>query len=148
MISEILSKIAALLNSEGINYTVSVWAHAAGQAAGVSSPDIVRGAFGGNAVIADAAPVGIEELVDEVSECLCYAGDDGAGPGPNVTQSGRFKELLVRLTTELRLLCNSASRIERFRFKDGHPGYPVFWDFAFLVRTATGSLVFVGSSSD
>ena len=26
MIPEVLSKIAALLNSEGINYTVSVWA--------------------------------------------------------------------------------------------------------------------------
>ena len=113
-----------------------------------TSSDIVRGAFGSDAVIADAASVGIEELVDEVSECLRYAGDDGAGPGPNVTQSGRFKELLVELTTELRLLCMSASRIERFRFKDGHPGYPVFWDFAFLVRTERGSLVLVGSSSD
>jgi len=76
------------------------------------------------------------------------APDDGAGPRPNVVQSARFKELLVGLTTELRLLCSSTSRIERFRFEDGHPGYPVFWDFAFLVRTAKESLILVGSSSD
>jgi hypothetical protein len=148
MISEVLSKIATLLNSEGINYTVSVWARAVEQAADLSSLDIVRGAFGGDAVIADATPLGVDDLVDEVSECLCYAEDDGAGPGPNVIQSERFQELLVLLTTELRSLCNSAIGIERFRFKDGHPGYPVFWDFAFLVRSTERSLVLVGSSSD
>ncbi len=148
MNSEILSKIAALLNSEGINYTVSVWARAGAPAVKVTSSDVVRGAFGSGAVIADAAPVSVDELVHEISDCLGYAGDDGAGPGPNVTQSERFKELLAELATELRSLCNSASRIERFRFKDGHPGYPIFWDFAFLVRTVKGSLVLVGSSSD
>lgn len=148
MISEALSKIAALLNFEGINYTVSVWARAGAPGAGVTSSDVVRGAFGSGAVVADAAPVSVQELVDEISDCLGYAGDDGAGPGPNVTQSECFKELLAELATELRSLGNSASQIERFRFKDGHPGYPVFWDFAFLVRADKESLVLVGSSSD
>jgi hypothetical protein len=38
--------------------------------------------------------------------------------------------------------------IERFWRKEGHPAYPVFWDFAFVIAGPTEAEVFIGSSSD
>ncbi len=31
---------------------------------------------------------------------------------------------------------------------EGHPGYPVFWDFAFLFVSNSNATILIGSSSD
>ena len=41
-----------------------------------------------------------------------------------------------------------ATVIERFWLKEGHPAYPVFWDFAFVIAGPHETKVFIGSSSD
>ena len=41
-----------------------------------------------------------------------------------------------------------AALLAQFWLRDGHPAYPVFWDFAFVIAGSAGGQVFIGSSSD
>jgi hypothetical protein len=43
---------------------------------------------------------------------------------------------------------SEATFIRRFWLKDGHPSYPVFWGFAYVIAGPRGANIFVGSSSD
>ncbi len=41
-----------------------------------------------------------------------------------------------------------ADMVVEFAFKQGHPNYPVFWDFAFDLHVKDKRWILVGSSSD
>jgi hypothetical protein len=41
-----------------------------------------------------------------------------------------------------------STAIWSFWLKDGHPHYPVQWDFAYVLAGPGGAEVFIGSSSD
>jgi hypothetical protein len=43
---------------------------------------------------------------------------------------------------------SQATLVVNFWLKAGHPAYPVFWGFAFVIAGPRGAEVFVGSSSD
>jgi hypothetical protein len=148
MISETMSAIANLLNQGGTNYTVFLRSSAVSLHGDCPSAELVQAALGTGAVMGGARNIASDELVEEVRAALSYAGDAGAGPAPGVVQSARFTELLATLTSALRAVCGRATSIEQFWLKAGHPAYPVFWDFAFLVRDTAVSYVLVGSSSD
>lgn len=148
MLPETMSAIEDLLNLGGTNYTVFLRASDVALPGDRPPAELVRAALGTGAIIGGAGSVTCDELVREVRVCLGYLGDSGAGPAPSVVESSRFKELLVILTTELVAVCDGASGIEQFWLKAGHPAYPVFWDFAFLVRKKSVSHVLIGSSSD
>jgi hypothetical protein len=148
MLPETMSAIGDLLNLGSTNYTVFLRSSDVALPGDRPSADLVRVALGTGATIGGAGNVTCEELVKEVRASLSYPGDSGAGPAPAVVDSARFKELLAILTTELLAVCDEASGIEQFWLKAGHPAYPVFWDFAFLVRKKAVSHVLIGSSSD
>jgi hypothetical protein len=62
--------------------------------------------------------------------------------------SPRFDELVTLVLRHLAGKCQQSATIVSFWLKDGHPFYPVFWDFA-CVKIAPGTAeVFIGSSSD
>ena len=52
------------------------------------------------------------------------------------------------LFRDLKELFVDHSKVVSFLLDSGHPFYPVFWDFAFLIRKSESSYVFIGSSSD
>jgi hypothetical protein len=45
-------------------------------------------------------------------------------------------------------LSKSSTKIKALALVEGHPAYPVFWDFAFLFLGENDCLLLVGSSSD
>ena len=145
---EPLSSIAEFLNAAGWNYSVFLHAYALPSVAGTPPEQIIANALGSTVVVADLKVVTAPEVVSEVGASISYAGDSGAGPDPASLQSERFAELLSGLLKETETVARGADRIEQFRFKDGHPAYPVFWDFAFLFVGPVESVVLVGSSSD
>jgi hypothetical protein len=56
--------------------------------------------------------------------------------------------LVAAVLAELKSKVDVASLLAHFWLQEGHPAYPVFWDFAFVVAGPEGGLVFLGSSSD
>lgn len=148
MQTEILSQVAAFLNAGGCNYTVFLSAFTTPSQAAEPFEQTIRRAVGPQSVAADLQPISVAELVNEIDVSLRYAGDSGAGPEPRAVQSAEFEALLAGLLAQVRHEAMSGTALQRFRFRDGHPAYPVFWDFAFLMAGPKKSVVLVGSSSD
>jgi hypothetical protein len=144
----LLVEIVDELHDDARNYSVFLQAYEVASPSSADSLTIIRNALGNQATLCSIEEVPEGSLCSEVENALFYAGDDSAGPGHSVLGSAHFKKLIAELKADLVALADAASKIERFRLKHGHPAYPVFWDFAFLVRLDVKAIVFVGSSSD
>lgn len=148
MTQDAFSALAEFLNASGWNYSVFLRCYGAPLAASVSSEAVIHSALGNTAVVGGCREVTPAEALAEIRESLTYVGDSGAGPAPQAMQSERFAALLDRVLAEVSAAAARSMRIEQFWLKDGHPAYPVFWDFAFLLREENEAIVIVGSSSD
>lgn len=145
---ETLTSLASLLNKGGCNYTVFLKSYSVPLHGDPSSEQVVRVALGNSAVVGGIHAVTTAKMQAEVNSCISYAGDGGAGPDSDGIHSVRFKELLATLLSEVEAASRKASRVEQFWLKEGHPAYPVFWDFAFLIIGSNEATILVGSSSD
>lgn len=142
MLSELRSLLA------GCNYVVHLGIFLAPPMRDAAVEQYIVAALGPKAVVGASFPVTAGELVAKVEECLCYAGHLGVGPKPSVLRSRRFKQVLGRVREYLRRSAAEASVVAEFGLKEGHPFYPVMWDFAFVFVKPKGAEVFIGSSSD
>lgn len=97
----------------------------------------------GNVVASDAASV-----LAEFDRDVQYRGDSSSGPKPGTIDSDNFKALFATVRAHFASLCDDADTIHEFWLSDGHPDYPVQWDFAFLLRFGDSSAIWMGSSSD
>ena len=98
--------------------------------------------------IGGSSVVTVDEAITEITEAMTHRGDSGYGPIPEKIDSERYQNLVGRLLDDCRALFDAGDRIEVFWLKNGHPAYPVFWDFAFAVQTSDGVHIIMGSSSD
>jgi hypothetical protein len=103
-------------------------------------------ALGAGITFRDETPSTVTAMVAEVEECLRYEGDAASGPLPGVLDSPQFGDHLARLKAGLDAAAIGRT-ITRVDIADGHPAYPVFWDFSYVVA-GKGSFVLVGCSSD
>jgi hypothetical protein len=145
---ENLRDMANLLNEGALNYSVFLRCYSTPMTSEASSQQLVQAMLGVSAEVQHVQPVATEALLAEVEASLAYAGDSGAGPSQSIIQSERFKLLLSRLLTDTRVTSEMATKKEQFWLKEGHPAYPVFWDFAYLFTGSKEATVFIGSSSD
>ena len=101
-----------------------------------------------DAVVGGMQPVSSEAVLSEVEQALRYAGDVGSGPIATVLTSPEFETLLGTVLSHLKHVLSEARTITSFWLKQGHPAYPVFWDFAFVIVGTQQVEIFIGSSSD
>jgi hypothetical protein len=145
-VEALLSELEPLLY--GYNYQVFLRAYRVPFAPGEPAEWYVARALGPAAVVGGSVPVTGPEIVAEVERSLRYAGDEGSGPKPAALQSRQFEELVAGVLDELARAGAGAEMLAQFWLRDGHPAYPVFWDFAFVIAGPGGGLVLIGSSSD
>lgn len=143
-----LSKISDLLNEGGLNYSVFLRTYEMVAREGISSSELVYLALGPSVVINGIRNIAVTDILPEIEASLTYAGDSGAGPSADVLNSANFKSLLAEILADIRNTIKESQRVEQFWLEEGHPAYPVFWDFAFLFRSSNKAVIFIGSSSD
>ncbi|MFH5253827.1 hypothetical protein ACGTRS_21615 [Burkholderia semiarida] len=144
----LLDDISDELGGGSLNYGVFLKAYAVVLAEAFQSTEIVSTALGGGAIAIDFAEVSSDSVIEMVKCGLLYAGDDAAGPSKETLESDVLMGMLEKLVSDLRLTISHAIKVEAFTLKEGHPFYPVFWDFAFLFRAASEATIFIGASSD
>jgi len=147
-IEDMLGELATQLNFNGLNYVVSLRLYRRPFSPGVGPAEYIAQALGSTAVIGGSSPATSPEILAEVEEALRHAGAHGYAPCPATLGSGEFQELLQRLLSAIEQAATNAAVTARFSLKEGHPDYPVFWDFGFVIAGPYDALVFIGSSSD
>jgi hypothetical protein len=85
-----------------------------------------------NAEVGGIESISRQEVLIEVEQSLKYSGDESSGPKLMALNSRRFEELLGAVLLCLEKILVDATIVMSFWLKDGHPDYPVFWNFAFI----------------
>jgi hypothetical protein len=110
--------------------------------------DIVNALIGNSVVVDEVRDVDATEVTEAVSRSLGYVGHESAGPSAKVLASAEFSNLMRSILESIAQLSKSSTKIKALALVEGHPAYPVFWDFAFLFLGENDCLLLVGSSSD
>lgn len=148
MRQDLLRQMEDILNNGGINYTTFLRGYAVDRCPGNSLEDLVKEALGQAVFIDHVQDVSASDIESELRECLGYAGDPGACPEEGIIGSNEFCALLDNICEDMKIQSEQSSSLKSFRFKEGHPAYPVFWDFAFAFLRESGGKILVCSSSD
>jgi hypothetical protein len=75
---------------------------------------------------------------------VLYEGD--AGPMGLESKKVEVLALISNVLSQIGL--ETADLVVEFSLKQGHPAYPVFWEFAYDIHSNGQRWVFIGSSSD
>ncbi len=140
--------MAELLESDGIDYTVFLkwYCCAADNAATVD--DVMRQLLGPGTVAEQIQDCSLAQVQDEMADCLGFAGDEGDGPGPVTLGTHEYARLLDEIRVDVAEVGGWSQEIKSLRISEGHPAYPVFWDFAYLFLGKEEHRLIVGSVSD
>jgi hypothetical protein len=149
-INESLKKICWKLSGGDVaNYTVNIEIFQNTKISDYGEVDSIKNILGKNVVeIEEIKKSNLPELLEITKECFEFSGDEGAHPNKNYLFTKEFELETNQVLKQIELLFSNNSEFFIFRVKNGHPFYPVFWDYAFLVRSDQNDFVFIGSSSD
>ena len=132
---------------EGLNYTVFLNVYTVGIGIDAQPEAIIQSCFP-RALIGSMSASNLCSVLNKFDRDVQYRGDSSAGPEPGTFDSPEFKRLHKTIRMELQTTGRSAVDIHEFYLREGHPAYPVFWDYAFLFRFGDHSRIWIGSSSD
>jgi hypothetical protein len=90
----------------------------------------------------------VEEMLLEIAECIGWEGNHVGFPNREYHNTEAYQRDLANAFSAVRNLFGAAADISSFVIENGHPFYPIYWGFAYLLRAPHKSYVFVGSSSD
>lgn len=90
-----------------------------------------------------------QEFFEDIQDKFNYRGDRGAGLSLTKTKELELKNFQRQFFDFITQNINEKSKFYTYPDPDGIPGYPVFWEYRFVVFTDQGNILFVyGSSSD
>ncbi len=147
-INKALDAISRKLFAGSLNYAASFKLVTCDGIAGAPLQEILAAALGKGFVIGGASAAGPSEVVEALQEALFWRGDDSSFPDPKYRESEEFKHNAASVLAWVGALVEGAGHILSFWLQEGHPFYPVFWDFAFSIEKGADAFVFIGSSSD
>jgi len=149
MHTELYFRMARLLESDCINYSVFLRVYSGGAPPGLPTAQAIAAILGAECIVSDVCNLDAGQMEAVLRNNLAYAGNAGAGPGTATLASLQFRQLLDAIIEDCRAK-HARSRVAgSFTIADdGHPAYPVFWDFNLFFCDADSYTLVVGSSSD
>ncbi len=99
--------------------------------------------------IANLIRVDYTEFWNQVNFGLNYRGDSSAGLTLTEKKQEKLGKIQTAYTDLLGQFISENTIIYSYPDEEGIPGYPVYWDYRFVIQTDKGKFLFVyGSSSD
>ena len=154
-IKSLLGKISWKLSRGGIlsggnaaNFTASIDLFSGDSAVG-GETEAIQQILGNLAVVDFVSTCNWDELSTKFNECINWPGwDEHSQPNHRYQLSTEFSNDTSELLSKLERLFEDNVGIWEFELSNGHPFYPVYWDFAYVIRRPNRDYVFIGSSSD
>lgn len=153
--NKLLGEICKRLNKSysfdfggSLNYVVSVKIFSGKSLVNSDEIDLIETILNTNTEVSDIEESNLFELLETVKECFEFSGDEGSYPNQKYLASNDFRNELNELLQQLKVLFSENSGTLKFWLKEGHPFYPVYWDYAFLVKKSDDNYILIGSSSD
>lgn len=109
---------------------------------------VVKFCLGNKAIVGGAVASTKEHLMKDFQDGLNFRGDAGAHPSLKYLDSQKCKDHFDSVISEVDSILKQSDLVLSFWLKSGHPFYPVFWDFAYLIELPEDSIIFIASSSD
>lgn len=146
--AKLLRMISRRSFAGSLNYCASFLLVRCEGLAGQSLQTILASEVSENARVESSGAAAATDVLEALEHALDYQGDDGAHPGRRYLNSLQFQQDKATALAQIGAIVEGADYICSFELTDGHPFYPVFWDFAFLIEKANDAYIFIGSSSD
>ena len=90
-----------------------------------------------------------QELVEEIGEYFDYRGDSGAGLTLTEAKEIELKLFQKKYFDFVNQYINANSKFYYYSDPNGIPGYPVFWEYRFVIFCDNKTILFIyGSASD
>ena len=148
-INDTLSRLCAGLSGSGSgNYLADIRLYHAVGVAGRSVAEVVGASLGWPVAVERTTSADRGEVISRIKEGLEYTGDDGAHPSYAFLSSDQFRKGEEEVLRFFESFLSDAGSVFSFHLTKGHPFYPVFWDYAFLIEKGSDAFVLIGSSSD
>lgn len=93
-----------------------------------------------------STPISADDARALLLESLLFVGDLSSGPIDLPDKREEIIGLVEQLTLGVHL--HQADAIHEFYLAKGHPGYPVWWEFALDIQVQGQRWILLGSSSD
>ena len=148
-LNKIFTQFCKKVNGWGaLNYCASLKVFPALEKAGSSAKEIVESALKKSVKLSHCYKYTEQEILEDVEKSLLYVGDDGAYPNLDFVKSENFKIITTKILESIKTELSKSSQVIGVSIVEGHPFYPVFWDFSFILESNENAYLVVGSSSD
>ena len=137
------------LNREDVgNFQASIGLFSMQSISGETAEETVKRILGASAKPEFFKARSFEEMISQFRDCIGWKGDDGAHPNRKYQSTQEYFEDIDQVLDKLKVLFRDAKGGWEFSLAEGHPFYPVYWEFAFLIKGTAKTYVLIGSSSD
>ena len=147
-INSIGSRISDKARKGSMNYELSTLFKTVPNSTGLSLETLLKKNLSDRSEVGGSQSVSADDMLSEISEKLSYTGDHGSHPSLSYIHSDGFRSDLANLKEVLLSIAKDSDFIVSFWLAEGHPFYPVFWDFGFMIESHGHSFIYLGSSSD
>lgn len=89
----------------------------------------------------------LETVLSEIDSGFGYRGDSGAGFQLSATEEESLGQLTKQYKNFLSNYISTNSEFYRYKNDEGIPGYPVFWDYRFIIHNRNAESIFLYASS-
>lgn len=146
-INDALAEYCHELEHDSCNYTVSAKLYLSVGPPSREPHEVVTDVFGPYAKV-DQREASFDAVVASLREGFQFRGDFGAHPSLSFLESSRATAMLRLVEASLEQLLVPYERISSVEFVSGHPFYPVFWEYAYVIQRTNEAYILVASSSD
>ena len=148
-VENLLDSLCHVVGAHRGNYGIRIKIFYALGAAGQSLESVLQEALQGPAVVGQSTAASAAEILGEI-ENAAYFRRDGEDSDSEMAflDSPEFLRILNAVKQGLGKVLRNSDAIIDFSLKEGHPFYPVFWQFQFFFEANGNAFVLIGSASD
>jgi len=147
-LQQAIIKVLDKIHTNSLNYSADLDVTWIAEKSNISVEELIRKVYGSQVLLWRSTDSQKSVFMNNIKSGLSYIGDEGSHANREYVGSDEHTRDLKNIAVKMKPILRQCSKYVSFSFREGHPHYPVFWDFAYLLECPSGYYVFVGSACD